>query len=221
MTEKRIIGFIGVGVMGNPIGKHLLERGHELVVYDPNTAAVAAMQAAGARGVDQTPATALRQGTPFQQEMVTITKQEHIELVMQANQWKSLHQRALVRIVWLQARNQRQLELTALAEASLRCELEHQKALVRDLQKRLFARKSERHQTNERQTKAGVSKAHRGQQDGKRGHGRILLSHLPGRDETIGLNNACCPDCGKPFDAFPGTEDSEVLEIEVKAYRVT
>jgi 2-hydroxy-3-oxopropionate reductase len=51
MTEKRIIGFIGVGVMGNPIAKHLLERGHELVVYDPNAAAVAAMQAAGARGV--------------------------------------------------------------------------------------------------------------------------------------------------------------------------
>jgi len=172
-----------------------------------------------AQRLNQTSAPALRQGTPFEQVMITITKQEHIGLVMRANYWQSSHQRALVRIDWLQARNQKQLELSALAEAALRCELEHQKALVRDLQKRIFSRKSERHQTNERQTKAGVSKAHRGQQMGKRSHGRILLSHLPGRDETIGLNNACCPDCGKPFHAFPGTEDSEVLEIEVKAYR--
>lgn len=49
MAEKRIIGFIGVGVMGNPIGKHLIARGHELVVYDRSEAAVAAMVAAGAK----------------------------------------------------------------------------------------------------------------------------------------------------------------------------
>jgi transposase len=168
---------------------------------------------------DPTPATALRQGTAFEQVMVTITKQEHIGLLMQANYWKSMHQRALVRIAGLQARNQQQLELSALTEATLRSELEHEKAKVRDLQKRLFGRKSERHQTSERQIKTGTSKAHRGQQDGKRGHGRTLQPHLPARDETIALNNACCPDCRKPFLAFPGTEDSEVLEIEVKAYR--
>ena len=28
-----------------------------------------------------------------------------------------------------------------------------------------------------------------------------------------------CPCCGLPFDAFPGTEDSEQIEIEVKAHR--
>ncbi len=151
--------------------------------------------------------------------MITITKQEHIGLVMQVNYWKSLPQRALVRIEWLQARNQRQLELSALAEAALRCKLEHQKALIRDLQKRLFARKSERHQTNERHTTAGVSKAHRGQQDGKRGHGRTLQSHLPRRDEIIAIDHAHCPTCALPLQIFPGTEDSEVVEIEVKAYR--
>ncbi len=172
-----------------------------------------------AQRLDQTPATLARQGTPFEQVMISITKQEHIELVMQANYWQSLHQRALVRIEWLQARNQRQLELSALAEAALRCELEHQRALVRDLQKRLFARKSERHQTNERQTKADVSKAHRGQPGGKRGHGRTLQPHLPGRDEIIAIDHAHCPTCALPFQIFPGTEDSEVVEIEVKAYR--
>ena len=169
--------------------------------------------------LDQTSATRVRQGTPFEQVMITITQQEDIELVMQANDWESWHQRSLVRIEWRQSRNQRQRELSALAEAALRCEWEHQRAGVRDLQKRLFARKSERHQTNERDTKAGVSKAPRGQQDGKRGPGRTRQPHLPGRDEIMAIDYARCPTCALPFQIFPGTEDSEVVEIEVKAYR--
>ena len=48
MAEKRIIGFIGVGVMGNPIAKHLIAKGHELVVYDRSEAAMSAMVEAGA-----------------------------------------------------------------------------------------------------------------------------------------------------------------------------
>ena len=48
MADKRIIGFIGVGVMGNPIAKHLIAKGHELVVYDRSEAAMAAMAEAGA-----------------------------------------------------------------------------------------------------------------------------------------------------------------------------
>jgi len=47
-----------------------------------------------------------------------------------------------------------------------------------------------------------------------------MLAHLPERIETVGLNSPQCPACGEALDEFPGTEDSEVLEIEVKAYRV-
>lgn len=50
MAEKRTIGFIGVGVMGNPIAQHILARGHELVIYDRSEAAVAALVAEGATG---------------------------------------------------------------------------------------------------------------------------------------------------------------------------
>lgn len=49
MADKQLIGFIGVGVMGNPIGKHLLARGYDLVVYDKSSAAVGAMVEAGAK----------------------------------------------------------------------------------------------------------------------------------------------------------------------------
>ena len=46
-----------------------------------------------------------------------------------------------------------------------------------------------------------------------------MLAHLPQRIETVGLDSPQCPACGEALNEFPGTEDSEVLEIEVKAYR--
>ena len=50
MEVKGMLGFIGVGVMGRPMAGHLLAKGHEVIVFDTNPAAVAAMTAAGARG---------------------------------------------------------------------------------------------------------------------------------------------------------------------------
>jgi 2-hydroxy-3-oxopropionate reductase len=50
MEERRTLGFIGVGVMGRPMAGHLLAQGHDVMVYDANPAAVAALVAAGARG---------------------------------------------------------------------------------------------------------------------------------------------------------------------------
>ena len=45
----------------------------------------------------QTPAEELSVVQPFEQIWVTLTKREHIQLVMDANYWKSAHQRAVVR----------------------------------------------------------------------------------------------------------------------------
>lgn len=50
MSDKGLLGFVGVGVMGLPMCKHLLAKGYPLVVYDTNPAALAAAVAAGARG---------------------------------------------------------------------------------------------------------------------------------------------------------------------------
>jgi 2-hydroxy-3-oxopropionate reductase len=41
------IGFIGLGIMGNPMCKNLLKAGYQLIVFDVNCAAVAEMAAAG------------------------------------------------------------------------------------------------------------------------------------------------------------------------------
>jgi transposase len=179
---------------------------------------------------------------PFAQVVVTLTKLEHIQLVMEARSWKSLHQRAVSRLQQLQDSTNRfvaQLrahaehceatlhaelalaqEAATQREAALRAELELAKAKVRDLQQRLFGRKSERSKgASELQPRSGYQPARRGQRRGAPGHGRKMLAHLPERIETVGLDSPQCPACGEPLDEFPGTEDSEVLEIEVKAYR--
>jgi 2-hydroxy-3-oxopropionate reductase len=54
MSERRAIGFVGVGVMGNPMSKHLLAKGHEVIVYDRSDTAQQAMVDAGATGAAST-----------------------------------------------------------------------------------------------------------------------------------------------------------------------
>ena len=158
---------------------------------------------------------------PFASVYVTLTKQEHIELVLAANSWKSLHARAVSRLQQVQdsyERFVRQLQEHAKQrEATLAAELELAQAKVRDLQQRLFGRKSERSKGGtERRSR---SMQPRGQRRGAPGHGRKMLAHLPERREIAALDSPQCPACGEPLGDFPGTEDSEVLEIEVKAYR--
>lgn len=52
------LGFVGVGVMGRPMARRLLEAGHEVVVYDLNAEAVAELVAIGARAATSAAAVA-------------------------------------------------------------------------------------------------------------------------------------------------------------------
>lgn len=162
--------------------------------------------------------------TPFGAVYVTLTKQEHIGLVAGANGWKTLHRKAVERAQWREGRYRRVLrqvkEQAAQREAALRAELEVAQAKIRDLQQRMFGRKSEQRKGgSEQQGESSVSRVPRGHQRGAPGHGRTMLSHLPQRSEFVEIDNAQCPRCGLGLSIFPGTEDSEVLEIEVQAYR--
>ncbi len=173
---------------------------------------------------DASPALSGAKPVPFATEYVTLTKQEHIQLVMDANSWKTRHHKAVERAQWREGRYQRVLRQikaqAAQREAVLRTELEGAHAKVRDLQQRLFGRKSERRNGgSEQQSRGVVVRASRGHRRGAPGHGRTRLPHLPERAEVVELDNPQCPECGLPLDDFPGTEDSEVLEIEVSAYR--
>ena len=143
-------------------------------------------------------------GSPFAQVMVSISKQEYVQLKWDAQYWQMQHQRAQSR------------------EAQLKARIEALQARVRDLCQRLFGRKTEKSSApSEQQSKPPQSKRPRGQQRGSRGHGRVDFSHLPAREEVRELSEAqrCCPNCGKVAAEFAPSEDSEVIEIEVKAYR--
>ncbi len=148
---------------------------------------------------------------PFASVYVTLTKREHIQLLMDARYWRSLHERAVSRQLQQEASDKRfVLELQehaglrelalrvelALAqvqaeqrETALRGELDLAQAKVRDLQQRLFGRKSERSKgASELQPRPGCRPARRGPRRGAPGHGRKMLAHLPERIETVGVD---------------------------------
>jgi transposase len=158
--------------------------------------------------------------TPFSEEWVTLSKQEHIELVMQARYWKSQHERAVQREQRLHSALRAQQQQAEQREAALGSQLQLAQAKIRDLQQRMYGRKSERRWSVEGLLHtAAASSRRRGQQRGTPGHGRVRLTHLSCIEETIELDWPQCPACGEPLHEFPGTDDSEVLEIDVKAYR--
>src|SRR6516162_5442647 len=124
--------------------------------------------------------------------------------------WKSMHERAKEREHLLQQQNQ-QLE-----------------ARIRYLEQQLYGKKSESAKSNDSLATAQAAKTpgataprRRGQQRGKPGPTRRDYSHLPAEEEFCDLAEADkkCPCCGLPLESFPGTQDSTVLEIDVRAHR--
>jgi transposase len=99
------------------------------------------------------------------------------------------------------------------------------RAKLRLRERQLFERKSEKTapqpQTTATATPALPPQRPRGQQRGRPGPTRRCYDHLPKVEEsvTIPTERQHCPDCGQPWLPFPGTEDAELLEIDVRAYR--
>jgi len=142
---------------------------------------------------------------PFAQDWITITKQQYIELEAQAHYWQSLHSRAKARI------------------AELEQELLVKEAKVKDLQNRLFGKKSEKQNASRSQPSGGseTTKRNRGQQPGAPGHGRTSRPNLTVIDETIDLVESAkqCPVCGLPFCAKPALDEiCEIIEVQVQAH---
>jgi transposase len=126
----------------------------------------------------------------------------------QAAYWQAMHQRAVQRTEQLQEEN-----------AALQ-------ARIRALEQRLFGRKTESAATlSDAPTKAPTTppppKRCRGQQRGRPGPKRRDHRHLPAVEQIVDLplTQQHCQQCGRPFAAFAGTDDSTVLEIEVRAHR--
>jgi transposase len=162
--------------------------------------------------------------TPFASEFISLTRQEHIQLVWESRQYRRLHRDAVERIAQLETEYRERLQSQAASaeerERALQADLQYARGRIRDLEHRLFGKKSERRRAIDAQSmRPGAPVRGRGQQRGAPGHGRCALEELPLREEVVQIPELCCPACGSVLQVFPGTEDSEVLEIEVKAYR--
>jgi transposase len=124
-----------------------------------------------------------------------------------AGYWKAMHQRALER------------------ETLLRQENEQLRAQLRLREQQLFGRKTEScvatAPTPSPAGSDGPPRRPRGQQRGRPGPRRRDHTHLPalGEEHEIAAAQGCCQRCGRPFVPVHGTEDSTILEVEVRAYR--
>ena len=145
--------------------------------------------------------------TPFSQTIVQLTQEELIQLKWEANYWKG------------------QYDLLKGKLEVLQQKLDSATARIRDLKQRLFGKKSEKKAA--KSDKAGSNTKPqpkpprpRGQQKGSQGHGRTARPALPVIDEEHDLppEDQRCPICAKAYKELPETEDSQIIEIEVKAH---
>src|SRR4030067_1572527 len=106
-------------------------------------------------------------------------------------------------------------------EAGFKAQIEELQAKLRLRERQLFGRTSERSKGKNEGRRGDTARRGRGQQRGARGHGRRRHAALPAVEELYDLDptQCCCPTCQCPYEALEGTEDSEVIEVEVRAHR--
>jgi transposase len=131
------------------------------------------------------------------------TKRENYQLRADAGYWKKQHARACERLSELQKENK---EL---------------KARIRYLNQQLYGKKTEKKSSSEKDKKPKGNKKNRGHQPGAPQHPRRNYDHLPATEEMHDLEEEkkICPCCGLPFEELPGTDDSIIIEVEVKAHK--
>jgi len=136
-------------------------------------------------------------------------RREVAELRQQVGYWKGMFEQA-------KRKNEK-----------LQKEVDSLRAENRQLKDRLFAAKSEKKPPKDRSNGLDDAKTGkeprrpRGQQLDTPGPRRRDHSHLPVVEEEVELppDETACPKCGKPAAEMNETEDSEVIEVEVRAHR--
>jgi transposase len=150
-----------------------------------------------------------RELAELRQEVAEL-RRENLELRQQVGYWKAQHARAVHRAEHLEA------------------EVENLRGENRKLQDQLFGRKSEKSSTRDRsnhlegesEDRVDSKPRKRGQRKDQPGPKRRDYSHLPVVEDLRELpqDQRLCPQCGAALSPSD-TEDSEQIEIEVRAYR--
>jgi transposase len=152
---------------------------------------------------------------------------EWLELRQQAGWWKSAFQRCRQRQRVLQEQfeveRQRLCTQAQARENVLQEQIVTLKAEICVLEERLRGRKSEKKKRHPETgpTDPSSKPRRRGQQPNNPAPQRRTFEQLPTREETCELatDSACCPRCHAPYAPFPGSDDGDIVEIEVRAYR--
>ena len=136
-------------------------------------------------------------------------RRENSELRQQVGYWKAQHARAVGRAQRLEA------------------DLEQLRGENRELRDQLFGRKTETISSQDRSNRlegeadpSPFTPPKKGQRKDRPGPVRRDYSHLPVVEDIRELpeDQRACPQCGEPLSPSD-TEDSQQIEIEVKAYR--
>src|SRR5262245_19623981 len=129
---------------------------------------------------------------------------QEFEPYRQAAYWQAMHQRAVQREQQLQQR---------IAELEAKLRLREQQPSDR--------RPEASTATTPTSSTAAAPRRPRGQQRGRPGPRRRDQAHLPAvvEERDIPGDQCRCRRCGRPFAPVRGTEDSTILEVEVKAHR--
>lgn len=142
-------------------------------------------------------------------EVVSL-RRENLELRQQVGYWKGMHARAIERIAVLEQEN------------------EHLRGEVRRLQQQLFGQKSEKQTCKDRSNHLDglddedhPDRPPGGPKQKQKGPKRRDFSHLPAKEEVSELpqEERRCAACGQPLADMTDSEDSEQIEIDVKAHR--
>jgi len=141
------------------------------------------------------------QTSPLCQECPFLT--EYRKVSSESGYWQAMHRKATER------------------EKTLKETIAELEAKIRLRERQLFGRKSEKSSTSEKLSGKTQPRRNRGQQPGSPGHGRRSHDHLHTVEDIIDIpvEERVCSECHLPLSPFPGTEDSQEIEIEVKAYR--
>jgi transposase len=152
----------------------------------------------------------LRRDVAALRDRVAHLERENLQLRQQAGYWMSRHRDAVRRI------------------GELEQQVEQLQGEKRQLQADLFGRRSEttslkdrsNHLDDPQDDTPGPGRK-RGQQAGNPAPKRRDYSSLPVRETFVELphEQCVCPDCGQPLRLRSDTEDSEQIEIDVRAHR--
>jgi transposase len=172
---------------------------------------------------------------------------EVIEWRQQANYWKTQHSRAVERERALKEENKDLRAKLRDWEERFK-EFEAMKAELALYKRMLFGRSSEQRNPDEAPDESakerdgaqdepgesteerdevedeqqGSEKRRRGKKRGEKGYGRKKREELPGEEirHELPEEKRCCPDCGKPFEELPWTEDSEEIDLIFQLIRL-